>query len=46
MGGASNRYERDENCKQNILLENLKGTDYLENLGVHERVILNIILKK
>lgn len=34
MGDACNRYDTYEKCKQNILLENLKETDYLENLGV------------
>jgi len=37
---------RDEKCIQDFLSESLKERDHFENLGIHEKIILDWILGK
>jgi hypothetical protein len=46
MGWACNKHGRDEKCIQNFGRKNLKGREYLEDLDVNGKVILELILGK
>jgi hypothetical protein len=45
MGRACSTYGRDE-CMQYFALENLKGRNHLEDLGIGGKIILGWILGK
>jgi hypothetical protein len=46
MGRACSTHEKDKKCILNFRSQNLKGRDYSGDLGIDERILLKLILRK
>jgi hypothetical protein len=46
MGGACGNYGEGETCLQGFGGGNMRERDHLEDVGVDERIILKVIVKK